>query len=194
MDIYDCRRVCIYVVGCCARPSPLRYSSGIIVPYGRPGGLTNNTDCSGYPRASVLEFQSYRRGEIYFICEKRKDHLLRLPRSVGRRNSTRVDEEGRKGWNLVAIEMKEWYLVLIVVLIVALIVGRGGKKEAAMWQHNSSTTAVYYMRPRIWVTTIKTTNGSIVYRSESKRRAKMMMRWNPLPPFIENLYIVQYEI
>ena len=52
----------------------------------------------------VREFE-YRRGEILNLVAKVKnDRLLRAP-SVGKHNSTRVDE-GRKGWNLLAIKMQ----------------------------------------------------------------------------------------
>ena len=52
---------------------------------------------SGYPRiplALVLEFYSHR-GEILSIFAKckKEDQLLRLLSSVGKHNSTRVDEE-----------------------------------------------------------------------------------------------------
>ena len=43
-----------------------------------------------------------------FICknaEKKRDQLLRAPSSVGRYNSTRIDE-GRKCWLIFAIKMK----------------------------------------------------------------------------------------
>ena len=52
---------------------------------------------SGFSRillALVLEFDSHH-GEILFFlqkCEKNPDKLLRAPSSVGRPNSTRVDE------------------------------------------------------------------------------------------------------
>ena len=63
---------------------------------------------SGSPRmllVLVREFES-RRGEILnlFAKIKKKDQLLRAP-SVGKRNSTRVDER-RKSWNLLAIKCK----------------------------------------------------------------------------------------
>ena len=43
-----------------------------------------------------------------YICKnakKKRDRLLRAPSSVGRYNSTRVDE-GRKCWILPAVKMK----------------------------------------------------------------------------------------
>ena len=52
----------------------------------------------------VRELES-RRGEISFIfCKNEEDQVLRAP-SVGKHNSTRVDE-GRKGWNLLAIKVR----------------------------------------------------------------------------------------
>ena len=52
--------------------------------------------------ALVRELES-RRGEISNLYAKiKKDQLLRAP-SVGKHNSTRVDE-GRKSWNLLAIK------------------------------------------------------------------------------------------
>ena len=66
---------------------------------------------SGSPRmllVLVSEFES-RRGEILTIFaekkrRKKKDQLLRAP-SVGKHNSTRVDE-GRKSSNIIAIKMQ----------------------------------------------------------------------------------------
>ena len=85
---------------------------------------------SGSPRmllVLVREFES-RRGEILNLYAKiKKDQLLRAP-SVGKHNSTRVDE-GRKSWNLLAIKMQGTNR------------SGEGEEELAMW-------------PRIWVTTI----------------------------------------
>ena len=63
----------------------------------------------GSPRMLLVlirEFES-RRGQILnlFAKKKKKDQLLRAP-SVGKKhNSTRVDE-GRKSWNLLAINLQ----------------------------------------------------------------------------------------
>ena len=52
--------------------------------------------------ALILKFE-YHRGEIVNLFAKiEKDQLLRAP-SVGRHNSTRVDE-GRRGGSLLAIK------------------------------------------------------------------------------------------
>ena len=57
----------------------------------------------------VLEFDTHH-DEIWLYLQKsnnnkKRDQLLRAPSSVGRYNSTRVDE-GRKCWLLLAIKMK----------------------------------------------------------------------------------------
>ena len=52
----------------------------------------------------VREFESRRREILHLFAKIKKDQLLRAP-SVGRHNSTRVDE-GRNSSNLLAIKMQ----------------------------------------------------------------------------------------
>ena len=63
---------------------------------GRPGGLLLIVVTLERHVALVVEFDSHR-GEIILYLQKcnKKDQLLRVPSSVGRYNSMRVDE-GRK--------------------------------------------------------------------------------------------------
>ena len=75
--------------------------------YGPPCPLGRWSLTSDSPRmllVLVREFESRRVARVWIYLQKYNDQLLRSP-SVGKHNSTRVDE-GRKSWYLLAIKMQ----------------------------------------------------------------------------------------